>query len=261
MTLVVCHYPDLGARSLQVWADTRVSGQTGTLTDSAPKIFVIPTVTKSLRDKLQAARATYGFAYAGSSLVANCIHAVAVTCLGSLSAKGRARPPSVKAVAEFYSGLASRYSREIGATVDFFIIGFCARDAAFRAFRVVPESSAEGMNYSVLPLEMKPATYWSLDSGEQAFAEFGKAFPDEALSDRFRRFIEAGVRQSVGGRLQAGVCTERGFLVPLVIERIPDSDRVSTWFSGIDTRDLSAIDDLDVGTFALGPKPLTQRHP
>lgn len=50
MTLVACHYPDLGPNALQLHADTRISGTAGTITDAGPKIFAVPILVRSLSD-------------------------------------------------------------------------------------------------------------------------------------------------------------------------------------------------------------------
>ncbi|MDB5470046.1 MAG: hypothetical protein JWR84_1606 [Caulobacter sp.] len=250
MTLVVCHYPDDGEDQIQVWADTRISGPVGTLTDHGPKLFQIPISVRSLTKKLSSARALYGFAYAGSSLAAISTHAVALSCLGSLSAKGTARAPSVWDVAGLYQRLLQRFCREIATGADFYVFGFCARSNRYRIIRGFSNVEAGlGLTVSLLEMDLERGRFWAMGSGDQRFAKFVEERRG-SVGDKIQAFVATEVDPSVGGYVQSACCDRFGVSLPLVA--VPTGPKtMGTSFVGIDTTEIGAVGDLDVGRVAI----------
>jgi hypothetical protein len=131
--------------------DTRISHLPGNiLTDHGPKLLPItmlcrqPSPLGGEPNRL-AYSASFGFAYAGSTLSALSTHALSNTLCQNLYGPPGAAPADLHEIATAIADIGARYMTEIGqlggATALFsaIVFGFCIRTGRFRAFKLAPE--------------------------------------------------------------------------------------------------------------------------
>jgi hypothetical protein len=130
-------------------ADTRISRSRGNvLTEHGPKLLPIFMLCKQpgqsgFFDRI-AYGASFGFAYAGSTLSALSTHAFSNTLCQNLVGPSGVAPAGLDEIAVAIGEIACRYMREIGqlsgheALFSAIVFGFCIRAERFRAFQLAP---------------------------------------------------------------------------------------------------------------------------
>lgn len=139
-----------------VWAvsDSRISGLSGVLTENCPKLSVIRANSFDADDFLRRRPKlviSFGFGFAGSTLVGANVREMLATVLGDLSEiqyydapdlDFEARTPALAEIAELARTLAEKYVTSIGvhypvnARCEIVVFGFCRRSSSFKVFKI-----------------------------------------------------------------------------------------------------------------------------
>ena len=224
MTLILAWRTDQG---LCVLADTRISGGGQVQTDAGPKILLAPVVLNHWVDgQLETDKTplpTLGFAFAGSTLSAQSTHAVAVTCLQNLVARGPGERPSVGDVAAFYARCGAQVVNErrshqavSGQEFAAVIFGRSAVGGACEIFevaiRIDPAGNAVGEHEEIILDHASPL--YLLGSGQRA----GLALVNEVVArgervqpgEILRRLMADPDLSDVGGHLQLALSARDG---------------------------------------------------
>ncbi|MDY1046952.1 hypothetical protein SOM55_09080 [Pseudomonas coleopterorum] len=169
MTSIICWnnqsedwYPGLWAV-----ADSRVSGNTGTMTDNLQKLFTLPVNlyegdARITRERCQRIlHVCYGFA--GSTLIGTAVKDMLASCLDNLSEvayydergdvdrSAEERMPSIEEIAKLAQKIAQKYLIAVGfsypdnARCEILIFGLCKKSKGYKIFvlRNAPEHPAE----------------------------------------------------------------------------------------------------------------------
>lgn len=148
-----------------VWAvsDSRVSGAGGVWTDNCPKLFSIHANCFNSTDDYSRSRPkrilSFGFGFAGSTLIGANVKEMLATVLGDLQELNyydapnypfEERIPTLADIAELARKLAEKYIQSIGihyptnAKCEMIIFGFCIKSKNFKTFKISnsPETPA-----------------------------------------------------------------------------------------------------------------------
>jgi hypothetical protein len=263
MTLVVCWKQN---DEINCVADTRISGEHVTITDSGAKIFIVPIVTY-LPENSSFGLATshsYGFAFAGSTLAALNTHALVSSCTQQLFNKDRRTPPSIRSVAELYAKVGTHYLRDLNfaknqnfITFTGLLFGFCPSSRKFQVYSIDSHVDSIPFGMSVHEHNISGSKRVVFGSGSAAFSDCSKARVHRGESDHpmdvFSEVLLSGSVKSVGGYPQYGTARKEGMsLRPLLMPSEKDVDVATTTILGLDLCELGKVDDFDIGFEAIG---------
>jgi len=254
MTLLVCHRD---AAMVTLLADTRISGGLGALTDMGPKIMSVPVVTAHGSEMPEpTARATFGFAYSGSTLAAMSTYALATTCLQTLVTPETPRLPTVAAVVDLFARLGERYIREVHSLFDCFIVGPADDGGEPIAYSITARILDGHLTITPLELDRTRRGLWALGSGASAYMTFAQSRRGQwrTIVESVEAFIRSGMEPTVGGHLQSGRCDSEGFQPFMTLSVDPANGAVSAALLGLSDEELGFVDGLDIGVQALGPR-------
>ncbi len=212
-------------------ADTRIVRSPGNvLTEHGPKLLPINISCKKPGPSgffdLEAYRASVGFAYAGGTLPALCTHALANTLFQNLAGPSDAPPPSMQEIARVIGETAERYMREVsqlsgtGGLFDAIVFGFCLATSRLRAFAIRPRISERSLQVDVTECnlaeeDMLLAIGTRPERLVARVAEMRTNVHPAVVGDLPRRalrsLINEGHDETVGGAVQYGWATRRGF--------------------------------------------------
>lgn len=160
-------------------ADTRVTapreaGGTRVLTDAGAKISSLQVVCHELSlaepgRNIPYSRQSYGFAFAGSTLVATMTYATATTLLGQLCSPFRIAPPAMRYVVDLVTNLLNRYRREVMADCEVALFGHCPVLGENNVYYIRYDAAADTMVAS--SCERKPPYILGFGSGLSRFQE------------------------------------------------------------------------------------------
>jgi hypothetical protein len=254
MTLLVCHRED---GIVTLLADTRISGAVGALTDIGPKILTVPIiVSQGVEAPLPPVRATYGFGFAGSTLVAMSTYGLVASCLQSLVSPHPPRLPAASEVAQLFARVGTRYMREIQATFEGFVVGPPEGDLEPQAFSLMPSSVSGQIALESQRLDPARRGLWALGSGARPYMAWAQERRGrwQTIIETVDAFIQANIDPKVGGHLQCGRCDADGFSQFMTLSVDTESETVRSAFLGVDEDELGLVDGLDMGTNAIGPR-------
>jgi hypothetical protein len=269
MTIVVLWYRET-LRELWCAADTRISIPAGTATDNGPKILPVPVVCNEDRGRNSwhaARRVSFGFAYAGSTLTAMSVYAMATACTQNLASRGRgSRLPTVEEVARLFLSVAEHYIRDMssrlgtGARVDqyFFsgmVFGYCLVARRYKAFLITPILQEVGFEMTFAEMSTDAHQIHPMGSGKQAFLDLGdrlaNTHPDPGVFTTLGEMVRSEVQLGVGGHLQIGVCNQSGFrLIPILNAGGP-AGTATVSFLGLGVTDASPFEGYEIGYNAV----------
>lgn len=263
MTLIVCWR---SGDKITIVADSRISGDGVAVTDSGAKLFLIPVVVTPFDDDGQLPRlqTTYGFAFAGSTLIANNTHAIASNCTQSLTCPRETHLPDVRAIAGLYASvLAHCYgdvnSRRVGqiAEIQGLVFGYCPRlsePAVFCLRTVVEETSFRVVVEAVDIIEPHAICIGSgammMNRLSELRARSGR--PRHHL-ENFMTVLEHGGNVGVGGYPQMAEAGPDGTVLRIIATpRDGNPDDVRHRVLGFDVTDIAPIDGLSIGHEVVG---------
>jgi hypothetical protein len=250
----VAIWPEAG--QLWVVADTRLSGATGVLTDSASKIYALPVVCRppnmlgTLLGSEPHFEGTFGVAFAGSSLAATHTIATATSCLNQLAGV-ETDGPSVREVAMFVQMIGSAIGNQIAAGMsrprlefEVAVFGWCRNLGSFAIYTLRPDPNANPPMLCLGLEEHLPISSADVvtlgDGGSRLSDERAKIIgvvhlkPKVALASILER---EGPTGTVGGSLSIGTCVARpgGFQIRSWAKAT--SNGVHLTYNGIDVHD------------------------
>jgi len=272
LTIVVLWYRE---KFDQLWcaADSRISSQGATATDSGAKIFPIPVNCHSETSPgnwKEFASFKFGFAFSGSTLSALNALALGSACTQNLRLdKGKQHPPSLESIADLFQKVTEHYitdisSRRMGAIsnpmqyfFDSFIFGFCPKEKRYKAFALVPGCNETQFWVHKAHVMVKPLTYTPIGSGADRFVELSeelsKTHPDPGVVPTLNEMLAREERPDVGGYFQLGVADRQGFRLMPILETEGEK-RGSVSFLGWETASIGEMDEFTVGFEVFAPK-------
>lgn len=114
------------------------------ITTGGPKLFTLPVAIYDSRSK-PVYRRTFGFAFAGSALVANSVFAFCASALQTMRLDTGGKVPSLAEISRFVATIAKEYIEEVaithgaGARAELAVFGFCPATDKLRLFLARPE--------------------------------------------------------------------------------------------------------------------------
>ena len=267
MTLVVCWRDN---QSLTVVADTKISAEgLVTYTDGGPKIFQVPITAYAIEEE-KIRRRTYpsmGFAYAGSTLIAQSVLAMASTCLQNLSGDIDRLGPSMLEVADLFLKCATQYTKEMlfwrpkqYPGFEALIFGFCPKLGDYLVYHLMTTIDGEMVNMRHEGHYAVVGSAFSIGSGVE---EFRRIFEDykvrgEAITafENFELVLTGCKVPSVGGSRQYATATSQGVdLVPVMIPVEGEDFGCRIEVLGCDVLRLGPVGDYSIAHKVMGPHP------
>ena len=260
MTLIIAWRTDNG---LIVAADSKIGSASrtgyGTLTEVGPKIFEIPLKAKKggLENFPTKHFPSFGYAFAGSTLAAQSIHAVAGTYLQNLTSFDVEQGPSLNSVAALYKRCAQYIFDEqkswnsSSANFHAVVFGYCDRECSYQLheLKVV---NGKVTQEKFIP-ELGGLIYFGsgqdkltdiLDNPQQLGKE--PIHPSELL----QLIIDDGSEPTVGGTVQYAMSSGEGtFLRPLM--RSDKNGQMTISILGIDLNTLGMVENFVIGHHAI----------
>lgn len=265
MTLVVCWRTGDG---LTVAADTKISGDgDATLTEGGPKIFQVG-IAAYQKIGGQTRKRIYpsmGYAYAGSSLIAQSVLAMATTCLQNLSGDVGKAGPSLLNVADLFMKCAVQYTKEMlfwrpGQYPGFeaFIFGYCPNLKDFLVYHLRTTAEDGLVNIRHDGYYVEHGKCFHIGSGVSEFVKLYNEYKSrgEPLSpfENFELVLTGKRVRSVGGSRQYASASRRGVeLLPafIPVEGETYSGRIEVL--GCDVSSFGDVGEYSVAHYVIGP--------
>lgn len=270
MTLVVCWWENDG---MLVAADTRISevglgGGALPYTDGGPKIFTTPVIIhQTVEGEVQKrVLPSFGFAYAGSSLIAQSVHALASLCLQNLSGSLVGVGPSLKEVSDLYMRCAVQYTKEMLAwrpnqypAFEAFIFGFCPALKDFLVYHLRTTVDDGMVNIRHNGHYVEKGTAFHIGSGTTEFVRIFNEYKerDEPLSvfENFELVLTGHKIPTVGGSRQYASASQAGVeLQPVLIPVEGDGFSCRIEALGCDLSEIGSVGAYAVGHNVIGPR-------
>lgn len=220
----------LAPNKLTCATDSRISGDTSTLTDVGGKLFVVPVKCKYLESGkwIDGVSYTLGFAFAGSTLLANNTQALASTLTQIFTSKDF-DIPSALTVARLYAKCAEHAISDMNwrsSDHKFFesiIFGYCPIEREFICYKIEPNLSDSSFSMVVRKLHGNGLFVTAFGTGAKDFLDIirRETTPDGCCPDPlavFRYIVENEVNSSVGGNIQLAEATEDGVSILPVLK-------------------------------------------
>ena len=266
VTLGAIWLNDEQPESPRLWmaTDSRISDEVGSLIDEGIKLYEVPVVCRSPGPSgffdTPFFTTSVGVVGAGGTLVYQQVCGTLVPILGNLTSTGRA-VPSIGDIASFAGGVATHYVRSLGARRPndaakvTLVVGGESADGGLQAYRLSPDTADGGLlTFAVEPLDLQPrAVHFIGDKTEDARTRLQEVVAkDEPGASKYRaalnvirEFINDPDRVSIGGDVQIGFTTGRGFR--RVASFVPDNANALRLLNSIDLDSLPAVGPCDIG--------------
>jgi len=215
MTLVVIHHSAI-QKCLIAYADSRITDK-GVITEAAGKLFTLP-ITIYNNNSRPIYRRTFGFAFAGSSLVAHSVFSFSVSALQTMRMDIGGKLPTLEDIAKFIALLAKEYIQEIGesrgisARAEISIFGHCPQSEKRRLFKAAPEFLPNQFNMTFGELDISTpgvAHFLGDTNAANAYIKLnaeGGRDPGETL----QALIKMDEYPTIGGSVQVLKVDEKG---------------------------------------------------
>lgn len=250
-------------------ADSRVSDAEGPILNSAPKLFPleINVHVEAKRKPRIAFRHSVGFAYAGSSIVAQSVYAFASASLKDLFLKRGGSVPSLKNIAEAVGDIAEKYVEEVWGKyypdnrgrAEFFIFGYCKRSNKLQIFKITPVVVPKfSIKVEEAPLG-GPRLLCCLGD-KTAISEFQRK-QVELQNVPYQEVLQSLLAEDrincIGGGVQTIIAGRSGARVLPTL--VPTGDKTADlMFLNLHLDRLRPVGDCTIGTEAIGPWPRPQ---
>ena len=262
MTHVVCSVQDSEILCL---ADTRLSQGNSTITDTGGKVFVVPVSAKRYEKGIYVESLSYtlGFAFCGSTLLANNTHAIASNCTQMLRTESSSNSPSVESVANIYTRAAEYVCRDVNSRrvspvlFQGLIFGFCPINSRYSLFVIEPKVCQESFSVESVELEMKEGSLIAIGSGKDEFIRRMK-IPNSAGNSRsiielFTQVMNEESVSDVGGHPQVAKAQKSGVtIIPVLSQDRENLDKAIMTINGFNISNIKLDEGLTIGYEAMG---------
>lgn len=264
MTLVVCWRDN---ESLILAADTKISGDSAvTYTEGGPKLFLVPVIAHANRNGqiFKHNYPSFGFAYAGSSLIAQSVHAMASTCLQNLSGDEIYVSPSIFDVADLFMKCAGQYIKEMmfwrPSTVpafEAFIFGHCPEKRDYLIHHLKISLKGDELNVGHEGHYVEQGSAFFIGSGANEFVKVHEKYRDDAIPlsvyENFELVLTGKKVPSVGGSRQFAIATSEGVeLVPALIPVADEDHGCKIEILGCDVLNFGKVGNYSIGHKIFG---------
>jgi hypothetical protein len=256
-----------------VAADTRISDPSPTggalpYTDGGPKIFTVPVAVHNNVNGLsrKVTFPSFGFAYAGSSLIAQSVHALASTCLQNLSGELADQGPSLKDVADLYLRCATRYTKEMLGwkpshypAFEAFIFGRCPKLADYLVYhlRTTVDDGVVNLRHDGHYVEEGSALHigYGVPEYRRIFDEYKARGEPLSAFENFELVLTGRKVPSVGGSRQYASASRSGVeLRPALIPVEGEGFSCRLEVLGVDLSDFGSVGNYEIGYEVIGPR-------
>lgn len=262
MTLVVCWKSE---DNLSCAADTRLSSSGSTISDAGGKIFVVP-VTLSVFDDnslVEKINYTLGFAFCGSTLLANNSHVIASNCTQLFRSESRNLLPDVETVAKIYAKSAEYVTRDTNSrltTHSLFqgmLFGYCPVKEKFCLYLIEPILTDETFSVEYSEIDLSKNNFAVIGSGKDVFLNKIKrpnsAGNPRSIIDTVYDVMEEDTVKDVGGHPQIMEAREDGVsIVPILAQSRDNLDQACLTVNGFEVENLGLSAGLRIGSKAVG---------
>jgi len=250
MTLIACWSEPAG---LKCASDSRLTrNDESVLTEAGGKLFTIPVKCKYLVEEGKWGNDfsyTLGFAFAGSTLLANNTHALASTLTQQLTSKETGDVPSAKTVANIYCFVAEyvikdRNMREHTAGRLYFealIFGYCPVEKTFVCHCIKHEITDNSFSMKVESWHEKGPFMGTIGDSSARANFITKVYRKNAAGNHpdplhtFRDVIEDENISTVGGAVQVAISEKDGTSIyPLLTADEKNPDSIILSLAGLD---------------------------
>lgn len=262
MTLVVCWK---SKDKLSCVSDTRISNSGATISDAGGKVFIVPVTLRVFGDNVVQRKysTTVGFAFCGSTLLANNTHVIASNCTQLLRKDSPGGLPSVEDIANIYAKASEYVTKETNGRLNNpilfqgLIFGYCTVKEKYSVFLLTPQVSARSFYVECKEIELEEGQAIPIGSGKDEFIRLS-SIPNSAGNARgiyeiFTQIVEEGKVSDVGGYLQIAEATEEGVnIVPVLTQSKENLDQATLLINGFEINELKLPDGYAVGLTAVG---------
>lgn len=257
MTIIATWY-DLEKEQIWCLSDTRLSNGQSVLTDNGAKTQIIPIVIKHKIDdkKTLISHHSLGFAFCGSSLIANNVHSIASVCTQQLVSFDKKDILSVNSIVEIYKSIlyeVTRRANENGCVphmlCEAFVFGYCLKDKCFKIFKLTNILEPEfNINCEELATDGRVHV---IGSGK---SEFIKQFKKtKAVNFAMEEVISSDEEKGVGGMIQYTVARNNGVNIkPVAVSDEDNKDKISIKINGVDVSSIKTVDGFHIGDKVIG---------
>lgn len=163
----------------QLWcaADTRVSNENITVSESGAKIFLILVTFRATgADVSDTRNFTLGFAFCGNALLGHNAHAIASTCTQMMHSQNLEAVPSVKGIATIYAKVAEYVTKDLNSRrnnefqgFQSVVFGFCPVEKRLKWFLLTPQFLATTFSTDIREHSPGPGDILAIGSDAQEF--------------------------------------------------------------------------------------------
>lgn len=272
MTLVMI-WKDRADERLWAVSDSRVSDPKHAgrvrLTDRGAKLLEARAVLHRARfpdPNIPIKERTFGFAYAGSSLIALQAYAAVIPLWARLETPEANDLPSIRAFADHLAIFVREYALEVSSAssgacgqlvqCECALFGFDEQSRAFDGYVVSACLQGNVVSASLRQMTMSdPGTVQFMGNGkENASIELGKLCKELATQELareplqyIRQFIANERRDDVGGGVQIGIATRHGFSIHFDVQPLSvGSGAATAKYRGFDVSKIGQVGDARV---------------
>ncbi|RUV70311.1 MAG: hypothetical protein EOR30_14045 [Mesorhizobium sp.] len=265
MTLVVLYGTE---ERLICGADTRLTSDSQTISERGGKLAVVPVrwgITGPGLEESSVSFFSLGFAFAGSTLLANSTHAIATTCSQILHTGRPNAAPSSDLIAQIYAragedvtkDVNSRLHPESSLSFEGFLFGYCPVKQTFRNHTISPVIRDGVFSMAVESFDVKDGDLFAIGSGVGEFVRLSER--RDAAGNRppplniLQEIMRSGSVSSVGGYPQIAFADKMGVQLQPVLQQNPDDpDQAILAINGFDVSKISSDEGFSFGLTAVG---------
>ncbi|MCG9779622.1 hypothetical protein [Photobacterium damselae] len=274
MTLVVAWKE---GESIRVAADTRLSQGDSVISDTGGKIFVSTVDSRMYEgdDEIEQYQQQYGFAFCGSTLLANNTHSIASTCAQMFRSSSEKCAPSLLDVTNLYRHVSSKVTYDLNfrrmgnfALFEGLIFGYCPENEKFGIGRIIPNMSPhEGITFRSEVNFLEDGEVFFMGSGSDEFRKqleirtpMGHLRP---ILHMLESVIDSDSEPSVGGDVQLATASQSNVEISAILKQSEDNpDQASITVNGISVDLIDGLLDFTIGRTVIGlsdPQKIARR--
>ena len=249
--------------SLGVAADTRISSGDAVISDKGGKIlsFNVESCRFEGEEEVEQYQRKYGFAFCGSTLLAQNAHAIASTCAQMFWSKSSKCAPSLLDITNVYRHAAKKVSDDLNFrkvkgqlfTFEGIIFGYCPENQSLGLGLIFPKAViGGGIDFTSEVLFLENGQVYHTGSGSD---EFKRQLEIKDLNGYPRpvlKLVESVIEEdsvpSVGGDIQLASATEERVEISAVLKQsIEDPDKVTITVNGVSVDSIEGLSDFSIG--------------
>ncbi|HGZ7308682.1 TPA: hypothetical protein ACOL2E_002866 [Vibrio parahaemolyticus] len=248
---------------LGVAADTRVSSGDSVISDNGGKIlsFNVESQRFDGEQLVERYQCKYGFAFCGSTLLAQNAHAIASTCAQMFWSNTEKCAPSLLDITNVYRHAAREVTNDINfrkmqgelSVFEGMIFGYCPEKQNLGIGLVSPSKNPQGgIDYTSQVLFLDNGQVYHTGSGSEEFKRQLEIKDQHGNPRPVLKLIEAVIDEdsvpSVGGDIQLATATEKSVDISAVLKQcIDDPEKVTITVNGVSVDNIEGLSGFAIG--------------